>query len=123
MGGALLMASPASAATAAYNGACGSGYSVVNSARVSGPNPGTMFLTYSSSSGYNCVVLIRDNPGASLYMQVSVHNDSNPDKFGSDSGYFTSYAGPAYADARGACVNWYGYIGSYSALRYATNCG
>ncbi|MEZ3180096.1 spore-associated protein A [Streptomyces pimonensis] len=122
MGGALLAASPASAA-AAYNGACGSGYSVVNSARISGSDPATVFLTYNSSTGYNCGVTIRDNPGKSVFMQVSVFNSSDAAKFGHDSDYYTTYAGPVYADARGACVDWYGVSGSGSIAKRGTNCG
>ncbi|CAM5598110.1 Spore-associated protein A OS=Streptomyces antimycoticus OX=68175 GN=SSPO_095160 PE=4 SV=1 [Streptomyces antimycoticus] len=49
---ALMAAAPGASATAsrvAYNGACGSGYTVVNSTEVG--DKGTAYLTYSSAHG------------------------------------------------------------------------
>lgn len=62
-------ASPASAAT--YNGACGSGYSVLDSDNVG--QLGTVFLTYNDSTGQNCVVTVdgrEDVSGSATYLSV-----------------------------------------------------
>ncbi|GAA1005195.1 hypothetical protein Q7689_28800 [Nocardiopsis tropica] len=53
LAGAASTATPASAA--AYNGACGTGYQVVNSLRIPG-NQGTVHLTYNNSN-VSCRVL------------------------------------------------------------------
>ncbi|CAM5346136.1 hypothetical protein SCALM49S_01532 [Streptomyces californicus] len=58
------------AAAAQYNGACGSGYSVVNSAQIG--TKGTVFLTYSSATGKNCVVTVRTKPGKAVHMTASL---------------------------------------------------
>lgn len=49
----------------AYNGVCGSGYQVIDSQSVTG---GTVYLTYNSSTGKNCVVTTRSTPGSRLAM-------------------------------------------------------
>jgi len=113
--GTVATAAPASAApTAAYNGACGTGYKVIDSTPVG--NAGTVYVTWNESTGKNCVVTLRNTPGASTYMvaslQVLMDHESTPVV---DAGQYTSYAGPVYAEARGYCIEWAGVIGSASA--------
>ncbi|OOC53591.1 MULTISPECIES: spore-associated protein A [Nocardiopsis] len=122
--GSLALASPASAAgpVASYNNACGSGYGVVNYANVG--SKGTVFLTYNNSTGYNCAVTVRANPGAAVEMVVSLKRTSDPaSEARVDSGYYTTYAGPVYRSAAGSCVDWYGYIDGANEHRNETNCG
>ncbi|MEV0736228.1 spore-associated protein A [Streptomyces sp. NPDC050549] len=101
----------AAAATATYNGACGTGYKVIDSTPVG--NVGRVFLTWNESTGKNCAVTIRNTPGAKIFMAVELNIDideeHNPVV---DSGQYTSYAGPVYMSARGYCAIWYGVIGT-----------
>ncbi|MET7489541.1 spore-associated protein A [Streptomyces sp. NPDC005538] len=119
LGGTIAATAPASAATttkaatatATYNGACGTGYKVIDSTPVG--NVGKVFLTWNESTGKNCAVTIRNAPGAKIFMavelNVSVGHESTPVV---DSGQYTSYAGPVYMPARGQCAVWYGVIGT-----------
>ncbi|WNV84395.1 spore-associated protein A [Umezawaea sp. Da 62-37] len=116
LGTALLAPGVASAAT--YNGMCGSGYSVVNSRAVVG---GTVFLTYNASTGYNCVVTVRNSPGAKLPMGARVSRSSDPG-WVYDNGDYTTYAGPVYRSAPGECVDWGGGINGSDIDVYGTNC-
>lgn len=108
------------AAAAKYNGACGGGYSVVNSAQIG--TKGTVFLTYSSATGKNCVVTVRTAPGKAVHMTASL-GFASPTTTVSDTGYYTTYAGPVYLDARGLCVTWRGEISGEVAGKNGTNCG
>ncbi|MFF6995331.1 spore-associated protein A [Streptomyces sp. NPDC008313] len=108
------------ATAAAYNGACGSGYSVVNSANIG--SKGTVFLTYSSATGKNCVVTVRATSGTAVHMSASL-GFASPTTTVVDEGYYTSYAGPVYLDARGLCVTWRGEIAGEVAGKNGTNCG
>jgi hypothetical protein len=115
LGGTLAATTPASAATtAAYNGVCGSGYKVIDSTPIG--NVGTTYVTWNESKGWNCVVTIRNTPGAPVYMsaslQVLLDHESTP---AVDNGQFTTYAGPVYREARGYCIEWGGVIGKASA--------
>ncbi|MEV6793362.1 spore-associated protein A [Streptomyces sp. NPDC051320] len=111
------------ATAAAYNGACGSGYRVVNSAQIGTPNSlGTVYLTYSSATGDNCVVTVRNAPGKAVPMVAELSNTSTGKRV-LDSGNYTTYAGPVYLHAAGYCVNWYGVISGISAGKIGTNCG
>jgi hypothetical protein len=118
-------AAPASAPVstsmqAPYNGACGYGYTVVNSADIG--QQGTVYLTYNAGNGYNCVATVRKTPGAAMYMfaYLEVLDGSNPRV---DSGYYTTYAGPVYDYGRGTCVTWAGGIGNQEVWTYGSNCG
>ncbi|MFJ8254468.1 spore-associated protein A [Streptomyces sp. NPDC094466] len=113
-------ATAAKAAAAKYNGACGGGYSVVNSAQIG--TKGTVFLTYSSATGKNCVVTVRTTPGKAVHMTASL-GFASPTTTVSDTGYYTTYAGPVYLDARGLCVTWRGEISGEVAGKNGTNCG
>ncbi|GLU47161.1 spore-associated protein A [Nocardiopsis ansamitocini] len=109
---------PAAAAT--YNNACGSGYAVVNSADIG--SKGTVFLTYNSSTGYNCAVTVRNSPGSAVAMAVFLAVSPNG-AWQQDSGTYTTYAGPVYVAARGACVDWVGTITGTTVRMNGTNCG
>ncbi|MFI6404991.1 spore-associated protein A [Streptomyces sp. NPDC050548] len=101
----------AAAATATYNGACGTGYKVIDSTPVG--NVGKVFLTWNESTGKNCAVTIRNTPGAKIHMAVELNIDVNYEHNPVvDSGQYTSYAGPVYMSARGYCAVWYGVIGT-----------
>ncbi|MEU0517495.1 spore-associated protein A [Streptosporangium sp. NPDC006007] len=117
--GTLVTAAPASAAT--YGGQCGSGYGVVNHFNLP-DSRGTVFLTYSSSTGRNCVVTVRTNPGAATLTEAYLRRSSTS-TWTRDSGNYTTYAGPVYVSAAGHCVDWGGTIGTATQFRYGTNCG
>ncbi|WP_017595019.1 hypothetical protein [Nocardiopsis potens] len=117
---ALGSAAPASAA--GYNGVCGAGYKVVNSADLPG-GAGTVHLAYNGSTGKNCAVSVRASKGAAVPMDVQLALASDPDSAVLDSGEFTSYAGPVYLKAQGSCVTWSGIIGDQAAGKAGTNCG
>ncbi|MEK8172315.1 spore-associated protein A [Streptomyces sp. M19] len=114
-------AAPAKA-SAAHNGACGSGYSVVNSVAVG--TKGTVYLTYSGATGKNCVVTVRNGTGTavpmSAWIQLAEDHETTPVV---DSGEYTTYAGPVYLAAKGQCVNWGGYIQNQDVEVDKTNCG
>ncbi|MFE9658064.1 spore-associated protein A [Micromonospora sp. NPDC006431] len=117
--GALVNASPAYAAL--YGGQCGSGYGVVN--LIDLPDlRGTVYLTYSSSTGKNCVVTIREKPGTATLMEAYLRR-SGTSTWQKDSGNYTTYAGPVYVSAAGSCVDWGGTIGTATKTRTGTNCG
>lgn len=124
--GTVMMAGSASAApakaSAAYNGACGSGFSVVNSAPIA--NKGTVYLTYNKNTGENCVVTVRNTTGAKVYMVAWVQladDEGYPREV--DAGEYTSYAGPVYVAGKGYCVNWGGTIDNQTVELDGTNCG
>lgn len=110
---------PSVANAAAYNGACGSSYGVIDAQSL--PGLGTVYLTYSSSTGKNCVVTVRDNPGAKLPMAARVSLANAP--WISDSGNFGTYAGPVYVSAAHSCVDWGGEINGVYAYEYNSHCG
>ncbi|MFI7387129.1 spore-associated protein A [Streptomyces sp. NPDC049813] len=115
-------ATPAApAASAAYNGACGAGYKVVNQAPVTGK--GTAYLTYSTATGKNCVVMIRTTTGDPVPMELYLGLAGSEIHDNYDVGDYRSYAGPLYVDARGACVDWWGRLDGTWFGRYGTNCG
>lgn len=110
--------SSTAAQAATYNGVCGSGYSVIDRANISG---GTVFLTYNSSNGRNCVVTVRNSPGARMSMGALVSLAGDP--WNADQGDYTTYAGPVRVSARNACIDWGGYIGDAGFSGYGTHCG
>lgn len=107
------------ASAAGYNGACGGGYGVIDHAALPG---GTIFLTYSGSTGLNCVVTVRDTPGAAEFMNAWIRVSGNP-TWNQDPGNFTSYAGPVYVYAPGRCIDWGGAILGYGWTEYNSHCG
>ncbi|MFG3410427.1 spore-associated protein [Streptomyces sp. NPDC048142] len=86
---------------------CGSGYKTVNSEPIS--SLGTVYLTYNSSNGQNCVATISNSPGTVKYMATHIEVPDTTER-AVDAGFFRSYAGPAYVFGRGHCVNWGGTI-------------
>lgn len=113
-------ASPASAAT--YNDACGSGFGVVNQDDVGGL--GTVFLTYNNSTGQNCVVTIRNDPGQPVvWMNAAIRVAGDQSTIVEDPGHYTTYAGPVYLNAAGKCVDWAGTISGQNGGDDDTNCG
>ncbi|MGW3944389.1 spore-associated protein [Streptomyces phaeochromogenes] len=121
LGAAVGLASPAAAApNTTPQKVCGSSYKTVNSAPVG--SGGTVYLTYNSSNGRNCVATIRSNPGAVMDMSSWIFipdTDAND----SDWGQYTSYAGPTYAYGKGHCVDWGGNIGNVYVQVSGSNCG
>jgi hypothetical protein len=118
--GAIATASPAAAAT--YGGECGSGYSVVNSAAIG--SKGTVFLTYSSSTGKNCVVAKRNASGSAVLIEAGLSVNPAGNHWTAYQGnYYTSYAGPIYLSAAGRCVDWMGRISGTEGGKRGTNCG
>lgn len=103
------VAPQAGAATppAKYNGVCGAGYTVVDSAPVG--TAGTVYLTYNPSTGRDCVVTVRARPGAAVSMLAAITDAQDPDpEF--DDGFYTTYAGPVYIGHPGHCVSYWGRI-------------
>ncbi|MBR8744674.1 spore-associated protein A [Nocardiopsis sp. MG754419] len=122
IGAASLVATAAPATAAAtYNGACGDGYAVVNSVDLSADR-GTVFLTYNNANGYNCVATVRTVPGGATLMEAMLRA-SGTSGWNTDSGDYTTYAGPVYVHAAGRCVDWGGTIGTDTRIIEGTNCG
>lgn len=117
-----LTAAPAQAA--AYNGACGSGYRVIDSMKVGGTSSGTgtAFLTY--NNGWNCVVVVTNTPGTRDWMSAVIERSDGGDWI-EDEGYYTQYAGPVYVYAAGTCVDWGGTVGYKGSvwLEWDDHCG
>jgi len=101
----LLAGTPIAASAATYGGECGSGYEVVNSAPIG--TLGTVFLTYNSATGKNCVVAKRHQAGSA----VEYTNDM-----------LTFYTGPIYLAAASKCVDWMGRISGVDGGRRGTSC-
>ncbi|MGW0886407.1 hypothetical protein [Streptomyces sp. NPDC002671] len=107
----LTLAPPASAAggIVPYNGACGSGYSVIDHRDISLLSVGmaaTVYLTYNGAK--NCVVTINsDSYKHELNAAVSLSGGA----WQKDDGYYYHYAGPVYTgNSAGQCVDWIGGI-------------
>ena len=98
----------ATAAAAPYNKACGSGYTVIDSLPLS--TLGTVYLTYNSANGNNCVVTVRTNPGSPVTMYAAIELSGAPGTQVSDYGDYTTYAGPVYIHAPNHCVDWAGQV-------------
>lgn len=105
--GIFFAAGTANAATG-YNGACGSGYSVIDSEATGQGQDGAggvTYLTYSSSNGYDCVVTVNTTGSTEwLDARVEAHNGT----WVTDDGHYTSYAGPVYVYAPKECIDWGG---------------
>ena len=101
-----VVAPQASAAT--YNGACGTGYTVIDHMAVGGTQQATTYLTY--KGGWDCVVTIANSPGTSQYLETDIEL-SGSGTWHEQSGNFKVYAGPVYLDAPHHCVDWGGYAG------------
>jgi len=107
-------AAPAAVAPAvAYNGVCGTGYSVIDSTPIG--SVGTVYVTWNNATGKNCVVTVRNTPGAAVLMNAMLWASADPAGGVSDEGKYTTYAGPVYLNARGQCITWSGRIGNVFA--------
>jgi len=104
---------------AVYNGVCGSGYAVIDSLGVIG---GTVYLTYNSGNGNNCVVTVRNTPGTAVPMCAWIETSSGGG-FSEDCGNYTTYAGPVYLHAPHVCIDWGGSIGNSSSAQFDSHCG
>ncbi|MEV5335894.1 spore-associated protein A [Streptomyces werraensis] len=116
---AMVVTAPAASA-ATYNGGCGSGYYVINSASVG--SVGTVFLTYNNSTKQNCVVTIRNSSGTAVTVceEITRHGDGYLVK---ECEAATTWGGPIYINAPGQCVSWYGEINNVRGGKSRTNCG
>ncbi|WP_394428109.1 spore-associated protein [Streptomyces sp. SGAir0957] len=120
-GSTAVLASPASAApNTTPQKVCGSAYKTVNSAAVG--SLGTIYLTYNSSNGRNCVATIRSTPGTAVDMSAYVYVPDT-DQGDSDYGRYTSYAGPTYVYGKAHCVDWGGNIKNIYVSVAGSNCG
>ncbi|MEV5432369.1 spore-associated protein [Streptomyces sp. NPDC052701] len=121
VGATTALAAPASAAPGTTpQKVCGSGYQTVNSAPVG--TLGTVYLTYNSANGRNCVTTIRSTPGTAVDMSTWIYVPET-DQADQDYGSYTSYAGPAYAYGKGHCVDWGGSIDNVYVQISGSNCG
>ncbi|WP_217179085.1 spore-associated protein [Streptomyces sp. AC495_CC817] len=113
----------ATTASAAPNvtpqGVCGKAYKTVNSAPVG--SLGTVYLTYNSSNGENCVATIRKNPGTLKPMSTWIYVPAT-DEYAGDADDYSSYAGPAYVYGKGFCVSWGGSIDNVYVSVENSNC-
>lgn len=98
---------------------CGSGYSVIDSAGLTG---GTAYLLYNSGNGDNCVVTLKStNLGTNT--SVSAFLEPQGESRTTDSGSYGYYAGPVRRDAANQCVRWGGSVGSSSYTSPFEHCG
>ncbi|WP_371776938.1 spore-associated protein A [Streptomyces sp. NBC_01438] len=106
-----LIAAPAASAAGTYNGACGSGYKLVDS--LPNGDATTVFLTWNASTGKNCVVhqIVTSKGSERWSIGVWISRSVAGGVRHQDYGAFTSYAGPVYVDAVGTCIDWGGWLG------------
>lgn len=118
------IAATGTASAASYNGACGSGYSVIGSMDV---GEGNTFITYNSSNGYNCVVTVSNTPGTPMVLdaRLRIHRTDTVWKASEvDSGTYKYYAGPIYVKAVDTCIDYGGAAASnYVRVNYNVHCG
>ncbi|CAM5297198.1 spore-associated protein A [Streptomyces spiroverticillatus] len=120
VGSTAFLAVPVSAApNTTPQGVCGSAYKTVNSASVG--SLGNVYLTYNSANGRNCVATIRNNPGTALAMAAWVRLSGTTTI--TDSGNYTSYAGPVSVYGKARCIDWGGTIKNVTVTVSKSNCG
>ncbi|MFD7735211.1 spore-associated protein [Kitasatospora phosalacinea] len=106
VGGTLLAAAPAEAATTP-SGACGSGYYQIDHHAMG--TVADIYLFYNGSS--NCAVTWVRNPNGTRTYDLRVHIERQSDYHeASDGGYYKYYAGPAKLSAAGTCISWGGFV-------------
>ncbi|GAB3900865.1 hypothetical protein GCM10027612_63270 [Microbispora bryophytorum subsp. camponoti] len=98
---------------------CGGGYAVVDSHSY---GQATTYLLYNASNGYNCVITMSKYvvPGKikmSAVLKVQGGSSST------DSGSYTTYAGPLRLAAKGKCVIWGGGYGTAAWSSAWSHCG
>ncbi|MFE9912430.1 spore-associated protein A [Streptomyces clavifer] len=116
--GLFATATPATAAAVSPGSVCGSGYSVIDSHDL---GAATVYLTYNSSNGYNCVTTIRDTSGSAIYMEASIRKSGG--SWVSDGGSYATYAGPVYVNAPSTCIQWGGMYGQIHWQSGLEHCG
>ncbi|WP_327736068.1 hypothetical protein OG749_21965 [Streptomyces nojiriensis] len=108
-----LAAVPAQAQTIS-GGSCGAGYYQQDAYPLGddfgASGAGVMFLYYNKSTGKNCAILRRDSKfhvtdGMGISIDASNGRSDNDGQRA-----YTSYAGPVYVSAAGACVKLTGFI-------------
>ncbi|GGP03285.1 M23 family metallopeptidase [Nonomuraea glycinis] len=97
---------------------CGSGYAVIDSAALTG---GRAYLLYNSGNGSNCVATLKTKAGSASSMAAFLEPQGQSRT--TDSGSYTSYAGPVKRSAPGQCVKWGGSIGSSTYTSPFEHCG
>ena len=97
---------------------CGSGYAVIDSATLTG---GRAYLLYNSGNGSNCVVTLKTKVGSASSMAAFLEPQGQSRT--TDSGSYTSYAGPVKRSAPGQCVKWGGSNGSSAYTSPFEHCG
>ncbi|MET7328074.1 N-acetylmuramoyl-L-alanine amidase, partial [Nonomuraea sp. NPDC005650] len=99
---------------------CGAGYKVIDSAAL-GSN-GTVYLTFNSANGNNCVATIKKTSlgkatATSAFLEVKGKARAT------DTGNFDYYAGPVRAAAADKCVQWGGKVGTSTYESPFEHCG
>ncbi|MGW1499375.1 hypothetical protein ACWCQW_12530 [Streptomyces mirabilis] len=121
----LTLATPASAADGVvpYNGACGSGYSVIDHKDISilgGSENATVYLTYNGSK--NCAVTIKFHTDYTVEMRATIRVSGGV--WDTDDNNYHSYAGPVYTtNSAGQCVDWYGSMRGIGDGENHSHCG
>ncbi|MER7501188.1 M23 family metallopeptidase [Nonomuraea pusilla] len=87
---------------------CGAGFKAIDSAPLG--SQGKIVLLYSTSTGENCVVTLRNSASGKAAMRAYLEVKGQARK--TDAGSFQYYAGPVRAKAPRTCVKWGGAIGS-----------
>ncbi|SEM05264.1 M23 family metallopeptidase [Nonomuraea pusilla] len=87
---------------------CGAGFKAIDSAPLG--SQGKVVLLYSTSTGENCVVTLRNSASGKAAMRAYLEVKGQARK--TDAGSFQYYAGPVRAKAPRTCVKWGGAIGS-----------
>lgn len=103
---------------------CGSGYNVIDSARLGAwdSSYGRVYLLYNSGNGYNCTATIKHRSlgsatSTSAYLEVSGGTRTT------DSGSFSWYAGPVRKYAANSCVKWGGSVNGVAYNSPFEHCG
>lgn len=91
---------------------CGTGFRTVDQAylrNAAGVHQGTVYLTWNASTSTNCVVTVKHRNRATA-SATSAYLEPAGTRRSTDSGAFTSYAGPVRRSAPG-CIRWGGATG------------
>lgn len=92
---------------------CGGSYKQIDSASLKskGKKVGSVVLTYSSSTGKNCVATMKET-SIGKKSAASASLTVKGKKGATNSGKFSYYAGPVKKAAKSTCVKWSGAVGS-----------
>ncbi|MFI6744538.1 M23 family metallopeptidase [Nonomuraea sp. NPDC050451] len=99
---------------------CGAGYKVIDSAALG--TSGTVYLTFNSGNGNNCVATIKKASLGKATATTAYLEVAGKPKV-TDTGSFEYYAGPVRAAAAGKCVKWGGKAGSSTYNSPSEHCG